>query len=130
MKWLKKIRHWLFGSGEARVPKTVTVPIRARFDEDLPDQLDLNTLHVAGEEGSYWCAAMRCPCRCGEAIHLSLVPEDEPNWRLRVDRQGRPTLSPSVWRTRGCRSHFFLRGGHVLWCQSTVASSPHATVIT
>ncbi|WP_366931770.1 DUF6527 family protein [Paraburkholderia xenovorans] len=27
------------------------------------------------------------------------------------------TLAPSVDRTVGCKSHFFVRGGRIQWCQ-------------
>jgi hypothetical protein len=72
---------------------------------------------VAGKAGSLWCAAMLCPCGCGGGIHLSLVRGDKPSWRLDVDNSGRPTLYPSIWRTAGCRSHFLLRRGRVVWCR-------------
>jgi hypothetical protein len=52
-------------------------------------------------------------------ISLSLISTDNPRWhaRLHVDRT--VTLSPSIWRTKGCRSHFFIRGGRILWARST-----------
>ncbi|WP_425373246.1 DUF6527 family protein, partial [Klebsiella pneumoniae] len=33
-----------------------------------------------------------------------------------VDGKGRPTLYPSIWRTTGCRSHFWVRIGRIHWC--------------
>jgi glycyl-tRNA synthetase beta chain len=31
-------------------------------------------------------------------------------------KDGKPTISPSILRLRGCKSHFFIRNGQVLWC--------------
>jgi uncharacterized protein DUF6527 len=114
-RWLKALFAWLAG-WRRRAPAAPPAPFTASFDEDLPNVYLQDTLHVAGEEGSYWCAAMRCPCGCGANIHMSLLAEDEPSWRLRVDAVGRPTVSPSIWRKSGCRSHFFLRSGRIEWC--------------
>ena len=88
--------------------------IRAARVEEIPDALDGRFLYVIGD-GRPWSAAMLCPCGCGETIHLSLLSDDSPSWTLRMERGGLPTLSPSVWRTKGCRSHFFLRHGNVVW---------------
>jgi len=85
--------------------------------EDIPDALQRRRLYVIGT-GAPWSAAFLCPCGCGETIHVSLLPNDYPTWTLRFDRDGLPTLSPSVWRTAGCRSHFFLRQGAIEWCRS------------
>jgi len=59
---------------------------------------------------------MRCPCGCGHVIELLVVAEAKPRWDVAVDAKGRPTLSPSVWLQKGCRSHFWLRNGRIRWC--------------
>ncbi|MGC9948815.1 MAG: DUF6527 family protein [Bryobacteraceae bacterium] len=69
-----------------------------------------------------WSAVLLCPCGCDDRIHLSLLRDDSPRWSLRVDNGKLPSLSPSVWRTKGCRSHFFLRQGRIDWCKA--AASP------
>ncbi|MFX8036043.1 DUF6527 family protein [Acinetobacter baumannii] len=35
---------------------------------------------------------------------------------MTVDESNFPTLSPSIWRSKGCRSHFFVREGLIVWC--------------
>jgi hypothetical protein len=50
-------------------------------------------------------------------IALNMLPDASPRWQLHENTDG-PTLSPSVLRTTGCRSHFILRRGHVTWCDS------------
>jgi hypothetical protein len=46
-----------------------------------------------------------------------LIPEVKPRWRLLVDRHGHPSLKPSIWRETGCRSHFWLKHGRIVWCE-------------
>jgi hypothetical protein len=42
-----------------------------------------------------------------------LDPEAGPAWR-QIQRNGRLTLYPSIWRDSGCRSHFILWKGEIL----------------
>ncbi|WP_371815099.1 DUF6527 family protein [Bradyrhizobium sp. CCBAU 51753] len=46
-----------------------------------------------------------------------LLKEIRPRWDARVDQRGHVTLHPSVWLKQGCRSHFWLRDGRVIWCE-------------
>ena len=80
-----------------------------------PDELLPETLYAIGENGHLWHVMFVCPCGCGAPIALNALPDASPRWRLYESTDG-PTLSPSVWRTTGCRSHFILRGGLVIWC--------------
>nr|WP_246810918.1 DUF6527 family protein [Ensifer sp. ENS09] len=60
---------------------------------------------------------MRCPCGCGDTIELLVVDGAKPRWDLTMDEASRPTLHPSVWRGKGCRSHFWVRHGRIHWCE-------------
>jgi hypothetical protein len=73
-------------------------------------------LVLARDDGEDWCVGMRCPCGCGDVIELLVIAEAKPRWDVSADQKDRPTLSPSVWRKAGCRSHFWLRRGRVEWC--------------
>lgn len=84
--------------------------------DDDPDELQPDTLYAIGENEHLWHVLLVCPCGCGETIALNTLPDDSPRWRLEERADG-PTLSPSVWRTAGCRSHFILRRGQVIWCR-------------
>lgn len=84
--------------------------------DSLPKRLPRRNLVLAREAGEDWCLGMRCPCGCGDTIELLVIDEAKPRWDIALDGNGRPTLSPSVWRKKGCRSHFWLRGGRVEWC--------------
>jgi hypothetical protein len=91
---------------------------RTTYVEELPDAITRGQLFVVGEDGYSWCAAMACPCGCGEALQMSLLLEGRPRWMFEEHKDGTPTLQPSVWRQVGCRSHFFLRKGVVIWCRA------------
>ncbi|WP_246622445.1 DUF6527 family protein [Rhizobium laguerreae] len=60
---------------------------------------------------------MRCPCGCGDMIELMILRGARPRWDISIDKAGHPSLHPSVWRKSGCRSHFWVREGRILWCE-------------
>jgi len=64
--------------------------------------------------------SFNCPCGCGDLLTLSLMRNIEPNWDLRIDRFNRITLSPSVWKKDGCRSHFFVKKSKVVWVKGNL----------
>lgn len=61
----------------------------------------------------------RCPCGCMDVITLSAQYCHEPHWGLSATNEGLPTLYPSVWRDKGCLSHFWIKGGKIFWCEDT-----------
>ncbi|MCF8567897.1 hypothetical protein LLE49_24550 [Alicyclobacillus tolerans] len=85
--------------------------------EELPERLDKHLIYILGEGEYTWSAEMLCPCGCGEVLHMSLHPDGRPRWELTRHPDGTVSLSPSVWRKVGCRSHFFLERGRVRWCK-------------
>jgi len=92
-------------------------PLRAEEVEDLPDEFGDDRVYLIGEDGLWWSAAFTCPCGCEAVIQLSLVPNDRPRWRAEVAENGVISLFPSVWRTKGCRSHFVVRDGKIRWAR-------------
>lgn len=91
---------------------------RTTYVEELPDAVAGGQLYVVGDDGFAWCAALLCPCGCGETLQMSLLSEGRPRWKFEEHNDGTPTLHPSVWRQVGCRSHFVLRKGVVIWCRA------------
>ena len=89
--------------------------------QELPDRLKSRRVYAEAEGVDLWFATMLCPEGCGESIHLSLVPGDYPRWHLIEHSDGTVSLQPSVWRTKGCRSHFVLQRGRVLWCHESTS---------
>jgi len=84
--------------------------------DSLPARVPRRAVVLARDDGEEWCVGLRCPCGCGDVIELLVVPEAKPRWDLAIDAKGRPSLSPSVGRQKGCRSHFWLRRGRIHWC--------------
>lgn len=88
----------------------------ARGQQDPPESCEPGVLHLVEDgAGQHWLAALQCPCGCGAMIQLPMTPPARPCWQMRGTMQA-PTLWPSVRRIRGCRSHFVLRQGRVVWC--------------
>lgn len=85
--------------------------------EDLPDELDANSIYIAGEGKYLWFAAMLCPCGCGEILYMNLQDHSRPRWSIVRHSDNTISLTPSVWRKVGCQSHFFFRQGQVVWCR-------------
>jgi|ERR1051326_7849783 len=79
--------------------------------------IDAGKVYVVRSQGHTKWAQFRCPCGCGDVILLNLSASRRPKWIVRRDIFGRATIFPSIWRTEGCRSHFFIRRGKVDWCR-------------
>lgn len=82
----------------------------------LPDSLPLWSLVMARDGDEDWAIGLRCPCGCGQRLEMMLLKEVKPRWDVSVDFKGRVSLHPSVWLREGCRSHFWVKGGKIVWC--------------
>jgi len=91
--------------------------LRVRHSEDPPDTLEAGVVYLIGRSDAPWCAAMLCPCGCDADIRLSLIATDSPRWKAKRSSGGSVTIYPSVWRTKGCRSHFYIFKGRVIWAR-------------
>lgn len=83
--------------------------------QDLPDTISEDTIYIVGKNGHLWYVAMKCPCSCSDIIYLNLVEDTWPYWKIFQTRKG-ISLNPSVWRTKGCKSHFIVNKGKIIWC--------------
>jgi hypothetical protein len=84
--------------------------------DDLPDELRERSVYLAGEGRHLGCAALVCPCGRGEVIGLNLLKDARPCWGVDKHPEGTVSIQPSVWRQKGCRSHFFVRNSRIDWC--------------
>lgn len=84
--------------------------------EDLPDIASPGLVYLAGEGDDLWAAALQCPCGCKDVIELNMLAQVRPRWMVDEHADGTVTLTPSVWRQKGCLSHFILRQGRIVWC--------------
>lgn len=119
MNWLRQILAALHRWFTGRAPALRVVRL-----EELPEQLDPRYVYLIGEGGYCWFAALLCPCGCGDVIQLSTMPEGRPRWMVREHPDATVSLEPSIWRTVGCRSHFFVRRGRIVGCEPR---PPHAS---
>ena len=111
MNWVTRIWRWLvdlLGPHGGLATEAV---------EDLPDVIEPGRVYLVGDSSVPWSAALLCPCGCDSAIQLSLVKNDRPRWRVKRHFNGTVTLHPSIWRSNGCRSHFFLQRGRIVWAR-------------
>jgi Family of unknown function (DUF6527) len=92
------------------------MPMATERCRELPDTPKPKTVYLIGENEYLWIAGTVCPCGCGAFLQMALVPEGHPRWTATSHWDGTTSLYPSVWRQKGCRSHFFLRHGKVNWC--------------
>lgn len=84
-------------------------------DNPDPDALKENVVYVVGVKDYLKWGYVKCPCGCGAPIMLSLNKEVFPSWSVKQDKVGRATVSPSINKLDGCRSHFFIKKGKLIW---------------
>lgn len=119
MKWFSHLRAaWSRTVSQAekawrdwRDPPYLTSRVMA----NVPEVLGRRTLYIVEEDGYQEQAAMLCPCGCGNVLHMNLLTDERPCWRVTTHTDGTATLHPSVWRKTGCQSHFWFREGRVVW---------------
>lgn len=87
------------------------------YVEEIPDKLLKKILYIARDNNEEWLAAMKCPCGCEEVMYLNLISDTKPCWKVSINKNNYPTLKPSVWRQKNCKSHFFLIDGFIKWAQ-------------
>lgn len=108
------MRHRFVGRLKRRHPR-----VRYERVEEFPDNLKPFILYVVGEKQHVWAATMLCPCGCGDVIQLNLLEQVSPHWKARLHPNGSVSLMPSVWRTKGCCSHFWLWDSQIEWFQQS-----------
>jgi hypothetical protein len=86
-----------------------------KYVEDVPDELKPDILYIISNDNFYWQVAMLCPCGCKKNLHLNLIKGNHPKWRFEIDKKKRISLHPSINRTVGCKSHFWVRKGKIIW---------------
>lgn len=87
------------------------VRFRHEMVSAIPETLQPSTLYVTTDRD---VAGHLCACGCGREVITPLSPTD---WSISFDRRG-ASLFPSIgnWAFP-CRSHYFIRGGAVVWAR-------------
>lgn len=99
-----------------RIPAGVQLRVSHSNQVKASADIESSTIYVTTSHGHAKWAQFRCPCGCGEIVLLNLSPSRRPRWTISNGLFGQATVSPSVWRTEGCGSHFFIRRGRIEWC--------------
>lgn len=97
--------------------KLVESLYKVRRVDDEPETVETGFVYVVEDAGIAWAAVISCPGGCGQLLHMNLIPDSEPVWRLTEHADRTATLAPSVWRKEGCGCHFLLYHGKILWCE-------------
>lgn len=131
MKLIERFLSWLAGLFE-RDPENFSVE---KEQYGLPDityeevqivdvpvpnaDVDRGVIYcIVSKQKSRWIL-FRCPCGCSDVITLSAQASHTPRWALLITKEKLPTLHPSIWKDKGCLSHFWIKGGRVFWCKDT-----------
>lgn len=104
-KSLQALRDWL----------TPRRKVNIWTGDILPAVLPARDLVLLEDNGENWSVGFRCPCGCGDVIELFLLPEVKPRWDIEIDARRHPSLSLSVWKATGCKSHFWVKQGKIIW---------------
>lgn len=109
VKWLSGFFQFVFGkrSQDYSVVVSDQHPVEKFFKTGV--------IHVVSFEGNYKWAYLRCPCPRHDLIRLNLSRAKRPQWTVRINEDGVPDVSPSVWQKDGCFSHFWIKNGKVVW---------------
>ena len=92
---------------------------------DLPLTLVRGLIYIVGPKGEEWLAALSCPCGCEAEILLNLLQDEHPYWTWHIEENSLITLTPAIYRSTGCHSHFFIVKSQVHWCDSPVTIKNH-----
>jgi hypothetical protein len=52
------------------------------------------------------------------------LKQERPSWNIRRHPDGTVTVTPSVWRTKGCGSHFIIRKSRIHWVRPFALDGP------
>lgn len=84
------------------------------FCKEVPISYNSKIIYVIGETHHPWLLSFICPCGCKKIIYLNLLKETTPCWIYKI-KDEKISISPSIWRIDGCKSHFFLKENKIQW---------------
>lgn len=117
---MKFIRFFIkFLSGIFQTKRGLETPERMAYSilhlQEIPKSIELGKIYQVNTENDPWICIFYCPCGCKEKIILNLQTQARPAWKIQTKKDSVPTISPSVYRQIGCKSHFFIQEGRVVW---------------
>jgi hypothetical protein len=85
------------------------------FVTELPEKFKERQIYICEHEGFAWQLNFLCPCGCKVLLYVNLLEDSKPYWRFCINKKGQISISPSLHRKVGCKSHFFVRNGKIEW---------------
>jgi hypothetical protein len=113
---ITEVYLWVFKRSKDAASKIL---YRGQSVEDFPEHFEPFMIYIAGDAPHEWGAALTCPCACGDTIQLNLIKEASPCWTIVKHSDETISVRPSVWRQKGCGSHFFIRHSQIVWYHPT-----------
>lgn len=112
MKWLGNIfREFLVSIGLLKVPL-----FKFKHIDDWPDEPKPFILYLQGKSSQEWLAGLLCPCGCEDMIEIVLLKDQHPRWEITKHSSQNISIHPSIKKTVGCKSHFYLKNSKIIWC--------------
>jgi uncharacterized protein DUF6527 len=93
--------------------------VRRTNQQPDTNALKVGELVLVGSKTNPKWAVLRCPGECGLVMRLPLAPTHSPSWSVGDDLFGRASANPSVHQKNACKAHFWIRGGHIVWCRDS-----------
>lgn len=92
--------------------------------EDISDvRVKPNYIYIEKRGDKERWLHLACPSKCGDLISVNLMRSVTPFWTVSWSKDRKVTLSPSINKTDGCKSHFFIRESQIVWANSLPYSS-------
>ncbi len=85
-----------------------------KLEDNVPKKYLANTIYLIGKDYHFWLLTMLCPCGCNDTINLNLLEEHKPSWNIQINKNNL-FVTPSIWKTTGCKSHFFIKHNKIIW---------------
>lgn len=100
--------------------KTINMPSNYydfSIETDIPNAPKPNHIYIIKEGNEADSLFFKCPCGCNGNITLNLLQDTSPSWYYEITNN-KLTISPSISRLVGCKSHFFISNGKVRWAKN------------
>lgn len=115
-RWIIEVWN-LFWSDKTKIVKTDTVSPRFQIEdvEDIPESIPDRLIFIVQDGNEPELLVFKCPCGCDADIILNLLKDASPRWCYELNDKKTIDIYPSVWRTIGCKSHFFVKDSNIKW---------------
>jgi len=111
MKLTHKFEDWILKQFDFHFSRK----FKYELVKELPDDIPEKKILIIADGYQPDSLAFKCPCGCNNTIFLNLLLDAKPRWKYCITKRGNISISPSIWRKTGCRSHFYILKGRIIW---------------